>query len=68
VSGLFAAVQLAGGNTTETCATTAAFGSGGFQDTGFKAGIGGGGSYDSNTGDQTTTTGGPSAIVLYFTV
>ena len=66
VSGLFAAVQLAGGNTTETCATTAAFGSGGYQDTGFKAGIGGGGAYDSNTGDQTTTPGGPSAVVLYF--
>lgn len=65
VSGLFAAVQLAGGNTTETCVTSAAFGSGGSQNAGFKAGIGGGG--NDVSGDGSTNTGGPSAVVLYFT-
>jgi hypothetical protein len=64
VSGLFAAVVLAGGSVTESCGATAAFGSGGSQASSLRAGIGGGGAYFG--GDQTTTVGGPSAVVLYF--
>lgn len=64
VSGLFAAVVLAGGSVTESCSTTAAFGSGGTVNASLRAGIGGGGAYFG--GDQTTTVGGPSAVVLYF--
>ena len=65
VSGLFAAVVLAGGSVTESCGATAAFGSGGTVNSSLRAGIGGGGAYFG--GDQTTTVGGPSAVVLYFT-
>jgi hypothetical protein len=64
VSGLFAAVVLAGGSVTESCGETAAFGSGGTVNASLRAGIGGGGAFFG--GDQTTTVGGPSAVVLYF--
>ena len=65
VSGLFAAVVLAGGSVTESCGSTAAFGSGGTVNNSLRAGIGGGGAYFG--GDQSTTGGGSSAVVLYFT-
>jgi hypothetical protein len=69
VSGLFAAVALAGGVTTQTCGTTAAFGSSGHgrekwsppqRSTGL-----GGGSASGFEADAAPTGGG--AVVLYFT-
>ena len=64
VSGLLAAVALAGGKVTEDCGTVAAFGSGAYSDkyTNKKAGLGGGfvGGWDNNSG-------GGGAVVLYFT-
>jgi hypothetical protein len=63
VSGLFAAVVLAGGSVTESCGATAAFGSGATVNATLSAGIGGGGAF---WGDQSSTGGGPSAVVLYF--
>lgn len=65
VSGLFAAVVLAGGSVTESCGATAAFGSGATVNAALRAGIGGGGAW---FGDQDATAGGPSAVVLYFTL
>jgi len=65
VSGLFAAVSLAGGTTTETGAATGAFGTGGFSDefSGLKnAGLGGGGAIS----DGGTATAGGGVVVLYF--
>jgi hypothetical protein len=66
VSGLLAAVALAGGVTTETCATTPAFGSSGFTDGDSgevkAAGLGGGGGVMSNGAPRPT-----GAVVLYFT-
>jgi hypothetical protein len=64
VSGLLAAVALAGGKTVEDCGTAAAFGSGGFEnkypeDPSKAPGIGGSLGYSQNPG-------GP-ALVLYFT-
>lgn len=64
VSGLFAAVVLAGGSVTESCGATAAFGSGGTVNAMLNAGIGGGGAY--YYAGQESTTGGPSAVILYF--
>jgi hypothetical protein len=66
VSGLLAAVALAGGKTTEDCGAAAAFGSGAFADKfgGRKtAGYGGGG----GTNGSAQTPSGQGAIVLYFT-
>jgi hypothetical protein len=65
ISGLKAAVALAGGKTTEDCATSAAFGSGGSgKFDGYSPsktpGYGGG-------GGRYTATGGSGAVVLYFT-
>ena len=65
VSGLLAAVALAGGTISETCAATAAFGSGaakGKFSAAVSAGTGGGGA--SNYG---WVPGGRGAVVLYFT-
>ena len=67
ISGLFAALTLAGVSTTETCGATAAFGSAGYVNKYDKtltktAGYGGRGAYDSFT-----TPGGNGALVLYFT-
>ena len=62
VSGLKAAVSLAGGKTVEDCGTDAAFGSGasGKFDSPKTAGYGGGGGTASKSG-------GAGAVVLYFT-
>ena len=64
VSGLLAAVSLAGGKAVEDCGSTPAFGSGGAYDKynseSYDPGIGGG------TGYYTQTPGAP-AVVLYFT-
>jgi len=69
VSGLFAAVALAGGTTTESCGATAAFGSGGISGKGvapYNAGIGGGGNTSNiYTGHQPAAPGA-GAVVLYF--
>ena len=66
VSGLLAAVALAGGSTTEACGATAAFGSGGYTDGDANiwkaAGLGGGGG-TRNWNDPRPT----GAVVLYFT-
>ena len=65
VSGLFAAVAMAGGKTTEDCGTTGAFGSGGAYhkfSASKVAGYGGGSGYY-----QSGSTAGDGAIVLYFT-
>lgn len=64
ISGLLSAVALAGGKTTEDCGTTAAFGSGGYNDkfTNKNAGIGGG-----FVGGWSNSQGGGGAVVLYFT-
>lgn len=61
VSGLKAAIDLAGGKTVEDCGATAAFGSGasGKFDTTKAAGYGGGGGTNSKSG-------GSGAVVLYF--
>jgi hypothetical protein len=66
VSGLLSAVSLAGGTISETCATTAAFGSGGVQGkyiASYSPGLGGGGA----TGNVGVMAGGGGAVVLYFT-
>ena len=68
VSGLFAAIALAGGKTVENCQTTAAFGSGSIANkygTQLAAGFGGGGSASYNGGPKNN--GGSGAVVLYFT-
>lgn len=67
ISGLFAALTLAGVSTTETCGATAAFGSAGYVNKYNSAltktaGYGGRGAYDTFT-----TPGGNGALVLYFT-
>ena len=65
VSGLLAAVALAGGKATEDCGSTAAFGSGsatGKYRPGKTAGFGGGGANPSYG-----ATAGAGAVVLYFT-
>ena len=64
VSGLIAAVSLAGGKTVEDCGTVAAFGSGGYNDkyTNKNAGIGGG-----FVGGWANSQGGGGAVILYFT-
>jgi hypothetical protein len=66
VSGLLAAVALAGASTTESCGSSAAFGSGGFTDgdAGIikPAGLGGGGGTNTSTSPRPT-----GAVVLYFT-
>jgi len=67
ISGLFAALTLAGVSTTETCGATAAFGSAGYVNKYNSAltktaGYGGRGAYD-----EFTTPGGNGALVLYFT-
>ena len=67
ISGLLAAVALAGGKTTEDCGATAAFGSGAATvkyGISLAAGYGGGGSYMTGA---TTRNGGGGAVVLYFT-
>jgi hypothetical protein len=66
VSGLFAAVTLAGGSVSEACGATAAFGSGGVgaQYSGLLYGIGGGGAWNQN--NPASDNGGPGAVVLYF--
>ena len=63
VSGLFAAVTMAGGTVTETCADTAAFGSGGASNSDKRPGIGGGGAWSGTSGSDF---GGVGAVVLYF--
>jgi hypothetical protein len=66
VSGLLAAVALAGGKTSETCSATSAFGSGGTTAkyaADYSAGYGGGGG-GSLWGDAPA---GGGAVVLYFT-
>ncbi len=68
ISGLFAALTLAGVSTTETCGATAAFGSSGYANKYNSAltktaGYGGRGAYDGGF----TTPGGNGALVLYFT-
>jgi hypothetical protein len=70
ISGLKAALTLAGISTTETCATSAAFGSGGAGNKlgSVSAGYGGGGAMDNVIGNwPTAQAGGNGAIVLYFT-
>jgi len=71
ISGLLAALSLAGVSTTETCATSAAFGSGAAGNKfGYKtAGLGGGGAgVDSSRFSwNVRTPGGAGAVVLYFT-
>jgi len=67
ISGLFAALTLAGVSTTETCGATAAFGSSGYVNKYSEAvtktaGYGGRGGYD-----YYFTPGGNGALVLYFT-
>jgi titin len=61
VSGLFAAVTLAGENASSPCATPAAFGTGGAYLR--SPGYGGGG----GSGTLEAQPGGPAAVVLYFT-
>ena len=63
VSGLKAALTLAGAKADEDCATTAAFGSGagGKYDAMIAGGYGGG------SGDKGAQKGGNGAVVLYFT-
>ena len=68
ISGLFAALTLAGVSTTETCGATAAFGSAAYANKYNSAltktaGYGGRGAYDGGF----TTPGGNGALVLYFT-
>jgi len=68
VSGLIAALQLAGATTSETCASTAAFGSGGYQGKfanvtpGLCGGRGG-----TTAATLATSLGTGGAVVLYFT-
>jgi len=70
ISGLFAALTLAGVSTTETCAASAAFGSGG-QDEKYgptkTAGLGGGGVGNYQNWGLAGTPPGAGAVVLYFT-
>jgi hypothetical protein len=66
VSGLKAAITLAGGKATEDCGATAAFGSGGYYDSKYYGRIGN--SYGAGNGDMSFDdifSGG--AVVLYFT-
>jgi titin len=63
VSGLFAAVTMAGGNATESCGATAAFGSGGSSQISSLPGIGGGGAWFGVAGSDL---GGVGAVVIYF--
>jgi hypothetical protein len=71
ISGLLAALSLAGVSTPETCATSAAFGSGAAGNKfGYKtAGLGGGGAgVDSSRFSwNVRTPGGAGAVVIYFT-
>jgi hypothetical protein len=70
VSGLFAALTLAGVSTSETCATTAAFGSGGADEKlgpTRTAGLGGGGVAAAGGLSIAGTPSGAGAVVLYFT-
>ena len=70
VSGLFAAVALAGGSTTESCAASAAFGSGGVSGKGvspYDAGIGGGGVTANEYTGIAAAAPGVGAVVLQFT-
>jgi len=64
VSGLFAAVTMAGGTVTETCADAAAFGSGGAANSDKRPGIGGGGAW---SGTGFSDLGGVGAVVIQFT-
>lgn len=70
VSGLFAALALAGVSTTESCAASAAFGSGGvstLDGASFSAGIGGGGvTFNDYDGVVAAVTPGVGAVVLMF--
>lgn len=70
VSGLFAAVALAGGTTTESCNATAAFGSGGVSGkyvSSYAAGIGGGGVTANDYTRTAAAAPGVGAVVLKFT-
>jgi hypothetical protein len=72
VSGLKAALALAGISTSETCGTTAAFGSGcaGNKYGSVSAGIGGGGAGMANYNFASygpKQAGGSGAVILYFT-
>ena len=70
VSGLFAAVALAGGSTTESCNATAAFGSGGVSGkfvSPYAAGIGGGGVTANEYTRTAAAAPGVGAVVLKFT-
>lgn len=67
--GLFAALTLAGQNTTESCGPTAALGSGAYDATGstsYSPGLGGGGIYPKLSDSIVDTPPGNGAIVLYF--
>jgi hypothetical protein len=69
ISGLKAAVALAGFSTTETCNALGAFGSGsaGNKYGSVGAGYGGGGALDNTIGNWSTAqAGGAGAVVLYF--
>jgi len=70
ISGLFEALSLAGVTTAETCAATAAFGSGG-EDEKYgptkTAGLGGGGVTANAYNAIAGTPAGEGAVVLYFT-
>jgi len=63
VSGLFAAVTMAGGSVVESCGATAAFGSGGSEQAQSLAGIGGGGAW---YGVSASDDGGVGAVVIQF--
>ena len=70
VSGLKAALTLAGASVTESCDVTAAFGSGGYGNkynnpSRVNPGLGGGAGHTNYDGRQTP--GGGGAVVLYFT-
>jgi hypothetical protein len=68
ISGLKAAVTLAGFSTTESCNTFGAFGSGtaGNKYGHVKAGYGGGGCMDTIGGGAWGEVGGAGVVVLYF--
>jgi hypothetical protein len=66
VSGLKAAVALAGGNATESCGSVPAFGSGGRSK--YETTVSGGGGYGGGSGTGASQqVAGASAVVLYFT-
>jgi hypothetical protein len=69
ISGLKAALALAGVNTTESCASTAAFGSGtaGSKYGAVEAGLGGGGAGSIYNWLNPRVAGGNGAVVIYFT-